>query len=106
MVRKHREILNNRNAIFLLCETSCEAQFRPDVTSFFVGWCIYENFRSLPPRPWLAKIGKALNLETNLRNIFFQSINLYLRSLLLKNKKLITTCNEDKVLAAWNNHKG
>ena len=54
MVHKHREILNNRNAIFSLCEPSCEAQFKPDVTSFFVGWCIYENFRSLLPRPWLA----------------------------------------------------
>ena len=53
MVHKHREILNNRNAIFSLCEASCEAQFKPDVTSFFVGWCIYENFRSLLPRPWL-----------------------------------------------------
>ena len=41
MVHKHREILNNRNAIFSLCEASCEAQFKPDVTSFFVGWCIY-----------------------------------------------------------------
>ena len=38
MVHKHREILNNRNAIFSLCEASCEAQFKPDVTSFFVGW--------------------------------------------------------------------
>ena len=47
MVHKHREILNNRNAIFSLCEPSCEAQFKPDVTSFFVGW-----FRSLLPRPW------------------------------------------------------
>ena len=53
MVHKHREILNNRNAIFSLCEGSYEAQFKPDVTSFFVGWCIYENFRSLLPRPWL-----------------------------------------------------
>ena len=52
MVHKHRGILINRNAIFSLCETSYEAQFRPDVTSFFVGWCIYENFRSLP-RPWV-----------------------------------------------------
>ena len=52
MVHKHRGILNNRNAIFSLCETRYEAQFRPDVTSFFVGWCIYENFRSLLPRPW------------------------------------------------------
>ena len=52
MVHKHRGILNNRNAIFSLGETSYEAQFRPDVTSFFVGWCIYENFRSLLPRPW------------------------------------------------------
>ena len=51
MVHKHREILNNRNAIFSLCEASYEAQFKPDVTSFFVGWCIYENFRSLLPRP-------------------------------------------------------
>ena len=49
MVRKHREILNNRNAIFSLCEASCEAQFKPDVTSFFVGWCIYEIFTSLLP---------------------------------------------------------
>ena len=54
MVHKHREILNNRNAIFSLCEASCEAQFKPDVTSFFVGWCMYENFRSLLPRPWPA----------------------------------------------------
>ena len=38
-----RKILNNRNAIFSLCEASCEAQFKPDVTSFFVGWCIYEK---------------------------------------------------------------
>ena len=53
MFHKHREILNNRNAIFSLCEASCEAQFKPDVTSFFVGWCIYENFRSLLPRPWM-----------------------------------------------------
>ena len=52
MVHKHREILNNRNAVFSLCEASFEAQFKPDVTSFFVGWCIYENFRSLLPRPW------------------------------------------------------
>ena len=52
MVHKHRGILNNRNAIFSLCETSYEAQFSPDVTSFFVGWCIYENFSSLLPRPW------------------------------------------------------
>ena len=52
MVHKHREMLNNRNAIFSLCEASCEAQFKPDVTSFFVGWCIYENFRSLLPHPW------------------------------------------------------
>ena len=52
MVYKYREILSNRNAISSLCETSCEAQFRPDVTSFFVGWCIYENFRSLLPHPW------------------------------------------------------
>ena len=56
MVHKHREILNNRNAIFSLCEASCEAPFKPDVTSFFVGWCIYENFRSLLPRPWLGLI--------------------------------------------------
>ena len=52
MVHKHREILSNRNAIFSLCETSCGAHFKPDVTSLFVGWCIYENFRSLLPRPW------------------------------------------------------
>ena len=62
MVHKHREILSNRNAIFSLCETSYGAQFRPDVTSLFVGWCIYENFRSLLPRPlsissnWLLKV--------------------------------------------------
>ena len=43
MAHKHRVILNNRNAIFSLCEASCEAQFKPDVTSFFVGWCIYEK---------------------------------------------------------------
>ena len=51
MVYKYREILSNRNAIFSLCETSCEAQFRPDVTSFFVGWCTYEKFQesSAPP---------------------------------------------------------
>ena len=55
MVYKYREILSNRNAIFSLCETSCEAQIRPDVTSFFVGWCTYENFRNLLPRPWLYK---------------------------------------------------
>ena len=58
MVHKHREILNNRNAIFSLCEAICEAHFKPDVTSFFVGWCIYENFRSLLPRPWSDHITK------------------------------------------------
>ena len=63
MVHKHREILNNRNAIFSLCEASCEAQFKPDVTSFFVGWCIYENFRSLLPRPWGRHIGFAENFQ-------------------------------------------
>ena len=52
MVHKHRQILSNRNAIFSLCETSSGAYFKPDVTSLFVGWCIYENFRSLLPRPW------------------------------------------------------
>ena len=52
MVHKHRQILSNRNAIFSLCETSSGAHFKPDVTSLFVGWCIYENFRSLLPRPW------------------------------------------------------
>ena len=46
------EIMSNWNAIFSLCEASREAQFKPDVTSFFVGWCLYENFRSLLPRPW------------------------------------------------------
>ena len=64
MVHKHREILNNRNAIFSLCEASCEAQFKPDVTSFFVGWCIYENFRSLLPRPWTVAmtVGEAVGV--------------------------------------------
>ena len=43
--------MSNGNAIFSLCETSRQAQFKPDVTSFFVGWCLYENFRSFLPRP-------------------------------------------------------
>ena len=41
---KQKKILANRNAIFSLCETSCTAQFKPDVTSLFVGWSIYEKF--------------------------------------------------------------
>ena len=52
MAHKHREVLSSRNTISSLCETSCGAHFKPDVTSLFVGWCIYENFRSLLPRPW------------------------------------------------------
>ena len=60
MVHKHWETLNNRKAIFSLCEASCEAQSKPDVTSFFVGWCIYENFRSLLPRPWATGHSKKL----------------------------------------------
>ena len=52
MVYKYKVISSNRNAIFSLSETSWESQFRLDVTSFFVGWCIYENFMSFLPRPW------------------------------------------------------
>ena len=52
MVYKYKVISSNRNAIFSLCETSWESHFRPDVTSFFVGWCIYENVMSFLPRPW------------------------------------------------------
>ena len=51
MVYKYKVISSNRNAIFSLCETSWESHFRRDVTSFFVGWCIYEKFHefSAPP---------------------------------------------------------